>query len=206
MKFKRGLPALGMAIGLVVTGCGGSSVESTNSDVSAGSTDSNGSGAAAGSTSGLFEVSTGDITLEVAIPAPEEDATIEKIRSYAKLVGFKEPLRFAIQTVVNSGNESVTPCQLRIVTADGQTITFDPAFFVVGDMQDLVSIDETGVYNQGVDLYNSLLGMNAEVLPGATTRAVLVTTAEFGSIQNVFSGTFSTSEFNQRCDVRLTAQ
>jgi hypothetical protein len=137
----------------------------------------------------------------VEVTVPFEDSLTEEIADYAQIVGFKDPLIFVSQTVSNQTDSEMTGCSPRLVTSDGNTIEFKAAFIFIGELQDLVPSDDVEMYNQGVNLYNSLLGRDA--LPGAKVTATYVAVGEPVDSGSVFSGAYTMETLLQGCDTKL---
>lgn len=137
----------------------------------------------------------------VEVTVPFQDDLTGKIANYAQIIGFAEPLIFVSQTVANQTDSTMVGCSPRVVTGEGDTIEFEAAFVFVGDLQDLVPDGDVEMYNQGVALYNSLLGK--DVLPGATVTSVYVAFGEPANSGSIFSGAYTMETLLQGCDTRL---
>jgi len=94
-------------------------------------------------------------------------------------------------------------CTPNVVTSSGETVAFTSAMQFIGDLQDLVPQSETALYNQGVDLYNSMLNADT-ALPGATTMGPYIATSDVTDFERLFSGAFTQKTMRQGCDTELS--
>jgi hypothetical protein len=186
----------------------GQEAEQQSSDASVASTDSvdsldsNQSATESEQLAGVFVGEVNGGVVEVAVPF--ENERTEEIATYAQQVGFEEELVFALQTVSNQADNVMVGCSPRLVTSNGETIEFENAFIFVGNLQDLVPDGDVEMYNQGVTLYNSLLG--TDVLPGATVASVYVAAGEVAASGNIFSGAYTMETLLQGCDTKLVSK
>lgn len=162
-------------------------------------------GASAGGP-GTYSVESNGAVLNVTVPAVSDSALVSAIESYRQKVGSTDEFVYLSQELANSGDTAANPCPVpRVVTEDGQTVKFAAAFQIVGDLQDLVAQGDTALYNEGVELYNSVL--DATALPGATTTSLYVAKGPLPSIASVFSGVAVGDVMPiQACEDQLTKQ
>jgi hypothetical protein len=151
---------------------------------------------------GVFVGEVNGGVVEVAVPF--ENERTEEIATYAQEVGFEGDLVFALQTVSNKADNVMVGCSPRLVTGNGETVEFENAFIFVGNLQDLVPDGDVEMYNQGVTLYNSLLG--TDVLPGATVSSVYVAAGEVAASGSIFSGAYTMETLLQGCDTKLVSK
>jgi len=164
----------------------------------------NGGGATAGN-SGLYSTEVNGGVLDIVIPAPAADPTVVGITQYAAAVGFTEPMSFLNQTLTNQGDGKAFMCDPSIVTSDGETIKFSRAFVFISELIALVPQGDYELNNQGVRLYNSVLGSD-RALPGAKTTGTYITTSDVSVFDRMFSGAFTKETMGQGCDTEVTAQ
>lgn len=155
--------------------------------------------------SGSYSTKVNDGVLDIALPAPAADPTVAGITQYAAAVGFTGPMSFLNQTLTNQGDSAMAMCAPNVVTSSGETIAFTSAMQFIGDLQDLVPQGETALYNQGVELYNSILNSDT-ALPGAKTTGTYITTSDVSAFERMFSGAFTMETMGQGCDTEFTAQ
>lgn len=179
-----------------------SSDESVASTESVDSLESNQSETESEQLAGVFVGEVNGGIVEVAVPF--ENERTEEITTYAQEVGFEGELFFALQTVSNQANNVMVGCSPRLVTSNGETVEFENAFIFVGNLQDLVPEGDVEMYNQGVTLYNSLLG--TDVLPGATASSVFVAAGEVAANGSIFSGAYTMETLLQGCDTKLVSK
>lgn len=153
---------------------------------------------------GTYSVESNGVALNVTVPASGTSELVSAIEAYRQKVGSTAEFVYLSQELVNAGDAAANPCPSpRVVTEDGQTVKFVSAFQAVGDLQDLVAQGDTALYNEGVELYNALLGSKA--LPGATTTSLYVATSPLPSIKSVFSGVATGDTLPiQVCEGQLT--
>lgn len=179
-----------------------SSNESVASTESVDSLESNQSETESEQLAGVFVGEVNGGIVEVAVPF--ENERTEEIATYAQEVGFGGELFFALQTVSNQADNVMVGCSPRLVTSNGETVEFENAFVFVGNLQDLVPEGDVEMYNQGVTLYNSLLG--TDVLPGATVSSVFVAAGEVAVSGSIFSGAYTMETLLQGCDTKLVSK
>ncbi|MCH8062294.1 MAG: hypothetical protein IH861_07315, partial [Chloroflexi bacterium] len=117
------------------------------------------------------------------IPAPENHVFIERIEDHRRNTGAAN-IYYVLATLDNlKGEEFASIPDLSIVTQDGETISFRPAWTIFGDWQRVNA--GTAKLNEGVYLYNEAITFG-NALPGAKTEDVLAAVMPVASIRNVF--------------------
>lgn len=132
-----------------------------------------------------FEYMGAQVRLEV--PTDPTDPRLAELEAYRTKLGAPE-VSYVIAEVDNTdGADSINMNQVVVVTEEGEQVTLDTIFTVIGEWQDLVPIDDdSGTYNQGVELYNSYLDNN--LLPGAKGTAVVAGgDGDIDSVARVFA-------------------
>lgn len=144
MGLRNGI-ALALAAALATAGCGGGEIKTGGP----GTYTAEGDGA--------------KVTFEI----PATDAAVGRAERYRTAVG-GEPVVWGVLRLDNSdGEKAVGVGAVTAVTRDGEQIELDQVWARVGDWQELVDVDDdTALYSEGVQLYNSLLDRD-EALPGA---------------------------------------
>jgi hypothetical protein len=168
------------------------------------SAEENGGGSAESSSSaGVYVGEANGGQIQLTLPAAVDDTVVLGISAYAEAVGFTEPLTFLTQSLTNTGDSAMAMCNPRIVTSSGETVEPVKAMEFISSLMDLIDInDGTGRYNQGVELYNSVLNSDT-ALPGATTTGVYVSTSDLETRERVFGGSFTMETIGQGCDLEL---
>ena len=155
---------------------------------------------------GVYTGESNEASQVIAVPAAASDKTMAAVLAYAKKTGYTEPLAFVTVELKNNGADKVTNCPIRIVTESGETVEFSAAMHAISDMQDLMPTSDVSTYNDGIDLYNSMLNAD-RALPGATTTALYAAAhGEIASVKSVFAGTHTEASFMQGCDQELSKQ
>lgn len=147
-----------------------------------------GGGAASGGGEGVYvwEDEQGAI-VRYTIPAPAGHELVQPIERFKARSGARGEVTFVLAELDNTeGSERVQIPDLDIVTEDGDTVVFQSAWLLVGDWQDSVEIDDSAIYNEGVDVYNSLLELD-DALPGAKTTTILAADSTMPSVKRVFA-------------------
>lgn len=184
VRMRTTLVTVAISGALVVSACG--------SSTSGGASNSGGPG--------TYSTNKDGVTTTIEIPAATKDPIAKAIAEYAAAVGATSPYSFLAQTLKNDGSSEVVMCDPRVVTQEGATVTFKQAFNVIADLRNLASSDTT-LYNQGVELENSL--PDSKTLPGATTTLLFASAESLPSIKSVTSGYTSRELMGQGCDVQM---
>lgn len=162
-----------LAVALIfVVGCGGTKQVATKPATSEKPSATTGPG--------TFKTPFGDIEVSLSVPAGD-DSTVQAIRGFSSKVAGSQPSSQSPVTLgsftVKNGSSSPTRCELftfSLTLADGKQVDGQRAAEYVGTLQDTIpSTDESGLYNEGVNLYNQLIEPT-DVMPGASRTSYCV--------------------------------
>ena len=111
---------------------------------------------------------------------------MRRVDAYRAKVGADE-VAFALVNLDNTNGKPEFSVEggIAVVTPRGETIDFSVAIHSVGTWQDLVGPEDSATYNEGVELYKSLLNVDT-VLPGAARTVLLIGPKKADSIRFVF--------------------
>jgi len=148
--------------------------------------------------SGTYTASFGDIQITLTLPATE-DATVQAIKAFSsKAEALKPsnqtPITLASFTVKN-GSSNSTRCEMytfSLTFNTGNQVDGKQASEVVGNIQNAIpSSDESGLYNEGVDLYNKLIEPT-DIMPGTSrTLYCVFQVADLAGLKKVFASYYS---------------
>lgn len=173
---------------VVVGGCGSKSSSGTTPTSTA--TSSSGG-------PGNYLTSFDDVDMSLQLPAAA-DATTAEIESYIAEVSAKAGVPVEPHTVAlfSLDNRSKTATRskmfsISLVNTDRSQLSSEEAWAYIGSLQDKIpSSDESGLYNQGVDLYNKLIAQD-DVMPGAKASSYIVfKTGDVSKVKAVFVSSF----------------
>ena len=143
---------------------------------------------AGGSGDYVFEDPASGAIITYSVLAPEGDATVAQLEAFRVAVD-APGVSYVTVTIDNTdGTESADLPDLAVMSSAGVGSTYfyyDEAWLLLGGWQDLVPTENSDLYNQGVDLYNSLLELGS-ALPGASTTTVLAAHGTPADIRTVF--------------------
>lgn len=134
----------------------------------------------------IWESASGAV-VRYTIPARSDYDIVADIELYRTDIGSDLEASYILAEIDNTtGSENTQIPDLRIVTQDGETVVYQKAWLLIGDWQNDIPLDETDLYNRGVNLYNSLLDRDF-ALPGARVTTVLASSSALPSIGRVFA-------------------
>lgn len=173
MRTKVAAVVLFAALGATLTACGNDDrseadrTDSTNPSVSASSQ----SGSTDGGP-GVYAFETNGAKGTVEIPVVSTDPRFSEVENYRAKVG-GEPVVYVVVEIDNTGGQEVVEVSdIEVVTEDAQQATVEKIWSLIGDWQEKIpAADESGVYNEGVELYNKHLH-HGDVLPGAKDTVI----------------------------------
>jgi hypothetical protein len=146
---------------------------------------------------GNYLTSFADVDLSLQLPVAA-DATTAEIESYIAEASAKAGIPVEPHTValLSLDNRSKTATRskmfsISLVNTDKSQLSSEEAWAYIGTLQQKVpSSDESGFYNQGVDLYNKLIAQD-DVMPGAKASSYIVfKTADVSRVKAVFVSSF----------------
>ena len=178
---------------LLLAGCGSTKQATTSTSPK---TDSSGTTSSTGP--GTYTASFGDVQITLTLPTTE-DATVQAIKAFSSKVealkpSNQTPITFASFTVKN-GSSSPTLCKnytFSLTFNAGNQVDGKQASEYVGNIQNAIpSSDESGLYNEGVDLYNKLIEPT-DIMPGASRTSYCVfQVGNLAGLKKVFASYYS---------------
>lgn len=178
---------------LLLAGCGSTKQATTSTSPK---TDTSGKSTSTGP--GTYTASFGDIQITLTLPATE-DATVQAIKAFSSKVealkpSNQTPITLASFTVKN-GSSSPTLCKnytFSLTFNTGNQVDGKRAAEYVGSIQDSIpSSDESGLNNEGADLYNQLLE-TTDIMPGASRSSYCVfQVGDLAGLKKVFASYYS---------------
>ena len=134
--------------------------------------------------------------VEISLP-PDEDhaddvAEVESVRETFEALGADiGAVSYATVTVDNTGGDEQTFfSEFSVVTADGDTVRFEPVWILVGDWQDLLVWEDDpeidAAFSEATRVYNAHLDDGTDALPGARGTGLYAANADLESPARVF--------------------
>ena len=171
--------------------CGDDDSQQPDSEETTAGTDGDNGGEteeANGSGDYVFEDPASGAIITYSVLAPEGDATVAQLEAFRVAVDAPAASYVTVTIDNTDGTESADLPDLAVESSAGVGSTYfyyGEAWLLLGGWQNLVPTENSDLYNQGVDLYNSLLELGS-ALPGASTTTVLATHGTPADIHTVF--------------------
>lgn len=186
MRKVVGLISLVLVLLSILSGCGGTKQATTKPAKSVKSPSIG---------PGTYTASFGGVDISLTLPAGD-DPLVQAIRGFAAKVqpSGQTPVTLGSFTVKN-GSSSPTRCELftfSLTFADGKQVDGIQASEYVGTLQEAIpDADESGLYNEGVNLYNQLIEPT-DIMPGASrTLYCVFKTGDLVGLKKVFASQYS---------------
>jgi hypothetical protein len=154
---------------------------------------------------GTYNASFGGVEVSLSIPAGE-DSTAQSITGFSTKLGGSQPASPVTigSFTVKNGSSTSTRCELftfSLTFADGKQVDGQRAAEYVSALQDKIpATDESGLYNEGVNLYNQLIEPT-DIVPGASRNSYCVfKVGDLAGLSKVFVSQYSggTKEMKQQ--------
>jgi hypothetical protein len=189
MRKAVGLISLVLVLLSLLSGCGGTKQATTKPATSEKSSSTG---------PGTYTASFGEVQITLTLPATD-DAIVQAIKAFTSKVealkpSSQTPVALASFTVKN-GSSSPTRCEMytfSLTFNSGSQVDGKQASEYVGNIQDAIpDSDDSGLYNEGVNLYNQLIEPT-DIMPGTSRTSYCVfQIGDLAGLKKVFASQYS---------------